>query len=147
MSSIRALEEMYWIQLSCASSLTQQSTDRHVAPLRHVILIPSKSVLDIYFLMLCAYRRNGNCQFENLSFDNTEVFTHTLYTLSNLSITQPMRLINCLKCRDTRTYNHISITYIMLDIRSQLSYTNMILTSNVSPNLILSIFLHPNGTS
>ena len=40
------------LDLSSASSLKQQSADRHVAPLGHIILIPSQPVFALT-LMLC----------------------------------------------------------------------------------------------
>jgi len=38
------LEQHAWSDLYGVSSLKQQSADRHVAPLVHIILIPSKPV-------------------------------------------------------------------------------------------------------
>ena len=42
------LEEHAWSDLYGVSSLKQQSADRHVVPLAHVILIPSKPVFALY---------------------------------------------------------------------------------------------------
>jgi hypothetical protein len=39
-----------------ASSLKQQSVDRHVAPLGHIIMIPSQPSLCSYSVMLHAYK-------------------------------------------------------------------------------------------
>ena len=36
------------LDLYSASSLKQQSVDRHVAPLGHIILIPSQPLFDLY---------------------------------------------------------------------------------------------------
>jgi hypothetical protein len=51
-----------------ASSLKQQSADRHVAPLGYIILISS---LCSFSLMLRAYRRSNKYQFFSLWFDLT----------------------------------------------------------------------------
>jgi hypothetical protein len=47
------------------SSLKQQSADKHVAPLGHIILIPSQSVCS-FSLMLRAERRSNKYQFYSL---------------------------------------------------------------------------------
>ena len=38
------LDQHAYLDFYSASSLKQQSADKHVAPLRHIILIPSQSV-------------------------------------------------------------------------------------------------------
>ena len=46
-----------------ANSLKQQFADRHVGPLRHIILIPSKPVFFSFSLMLRTQRRSDAYQF------------------------------------------------------------------------------------
>jgi hypothetical protein len=36
------LDQYAWLDIYSASTMKQQSTDKHVAPLRHIILIPSQ---------------------------------------------------------------------------------------------------------
>ena len=38
------LDQYVWLDFYSASSLKQQSEDRHVTPCRHIILIPSQPV-------------------------------------------------------------------------------------------------------
>ena len=47
--------------LFSANSLKQQFTDRHVAPLVHIILIPSQPVLSPSYCMLSGEATNTNC--------------------------------------------------------------------------------------
>jgi hypothetical protein len=51
-----------------ASSLKQQSANRNVAPLGHIILILSQLVFALSPLMLRAYRRNNKYQLYSLWF-------------------------------------------------------------------------------
>jgi hypothetical protein len=60
-----------------ASSLKQWSADRYVAPLWHIILIPSQPVF-AFSLMLYAWRRSNKYQFYNLWFDPIEAQAHNL---------------------------------------------------------------------
>jgi hypothetical protein len=53
------------LDLHSASSLKQQSADRHVAPLGHIILISSQPVCS-YSLMLRSYRRSNKYKFYSL---------------------------------------------------------------------------------
>jgi hypothetical protein len=46
-------QQAYKLDFYSASSLKQQSANRHVAPLGHIILIPSQPV-NSFSLMLCA---------------------------------------------------------------------------------------------
>ena len=48
------LDQNAELDFSSASSLKRQSTGRHVAPLGHIILIPSQPVFCSFSLMLCA---------------------------------------------------------------------------------------------
>jgi hypothetical protein len=47
-----ALDQQTSLDFHSASSLKQQSADRHIAPLGHIILIPSQPVL--FFLLNAA---------------------------------------------------------------------------------------------
>jgi hypothetical protein len=58
-------------------SLKQWSADRYVAPLWHIILIPSQPVF-AFSLMLYAWRRSNKYQFYNLWFDPIEAQAHNL---------------------------------------------------------------------
>ena len=65
--------------LSCifysARSLKQQSVDKHVAPLGHIILIPR---LGSFSLMLCAQRRRNKYKFYSLWIDPIGARTHDM---------------------------------------------------------------------
>ena len=66
-----------WVGLHSTSSLKQRSTDKHVSPLGHIILIPA-SELCFYSLMMCAEQRCNTHQFYRFWFDLTGTRTHGL---------------------------------------------------------------------
>ena len=47
---------LYWYIFIVLGSPKEQSADRHVTPLRHIILIPEPTSLYSFFLMLRAYQ-------------------------------------------------------------------------------------------
>ena len=65
------------VDLYSASSLKQWSADRYVAPLWHIILIPSQPVF-AFSLMLHAWQRSSKYQFYNLWFDPIGAQAHNL---------------------------------------------------------------------
>ena len=77
MMSAFLLDKHAQFDLYGVSSLKQQSGDGHVAPLGHIILIPSKLVF-AFFLMLFAQRRSNTYQFYRLWFYPIRARTHDL---------------------------------------------------------------------
>jgi hypothetical protein len=72
--------------------LEQYSVGRHVAPLRHIILNPSKTVfalvfLFVFFLLLRAKRRNSRYQWFSLWFNLTAVWTLSLFFWPGFELT------------------------------------------------------------
>ena len=61
-----------------ASSLKEQSADRHVAPLGHIILIPRQPVFALSLYMLRAWQRSNKNQYCSLWFDAVRTRTHDL---------------------------------------------------------------------
>ena len=82
-SALSQTNMLSWIYFYSGSSLKQPSVDRHVAPLGHIILIPSQSI----FLIPHAQWRNNKYQFLSLWF------------VSTLIITPPMQFHFLLKCK------------------------------------------------
>jgi hypothetical protein len=78
--------------LSWASSLKQQSVDRHVTPLGHIILILSQSVFALtpWCCMLSGEGTNTNFI---VCFDPTKFSTHDLLKASMLTITPLMQFL------------------------------------------------------
>ena len=78
--------------LYSASSLKQQSADRHVAPLGHIIMI-EPTILCSFSLMLRAWRRSNKYQFyKSLVWpDRGSNPRSTAFEVSMLTITPPMQ--------------------------------------------------------
>ena len=70
------LDQPAFFDFYSASSLKQQSADRHVAPLGHIILLPRQPVFALSPLNAAALWRSNKYQF---------------YSLYTLTITPPMR--------------------------------------------------------
>ena len=69
-----------WVDFDCANSLKQQSMDRHVALLGHIILIPKQPVFALS-PQCCVFSENNKCQVYCLWFDPTGARNprHTAY--------------------------------------------------------------------
>jgi len=50
------ISQTRWVRSYDASSLKQQSGGKHVAPFRHIILIPSEPVLLLIYIDVCLFR-------------------------------------------------------------------------------------------
>ena len=70
------LDQHVELEFYSASSMEQQSADRHVAPLGHIILIPSQLVTSLLLFLnaVCLAEK----QFYSLLFDPTGAQTHDI---------------------------------------------------------------------
>ena len=69
MSPLHKTNTLSWIFIS-ANSLKQQSADRHVAPLRHIILFQANPYL-LFLLTAVCLAEKQNYQYYSLWFDPT----------------------------------------------------------------------------
>jgi hypothetical protein len=76
------------LDLYSASSLKQQSANRHVTLFGHILLIPTRPVFARSFsLMLGTLQRSNKYQFSSLWFDPIGIQTHDLQALEESMLT------------------------------------------------------------
>ena len=69
--------EIYSVS-SLKRQLKQQFADRHVAPLRHIIMILNQPVFALFFWLLHAQQRSNKYQFYSLLFVQIRTWTHDI---------------------------------------------------------------------
>jgi hypothetical protein len=75
-SALYETNTLSWIFFYSASSLKQQSTGRHVAPLGHIILIPRANQSLFFLLNAACLPEKQQLPFYSLWFDPTGARTH-----------------------------------------------------------------------
>ena len=92
-SAIYQTNTLSRVVVHSASSLKQQSVDKHVAPLEHIILIPSQPTsLSSFYLMMRAFRRSNKYQFSSLRFGLEPSIYHTRGEHANHCTTHVLQL-------------------------------------------------------
>ena len=107
-STLYQTNTLSWIYFYSTSSLKQQSAEKHVAPLGHIIPIPSQAVFvrSPYFCMLSRKATNINFIVFALTrsrFEPTIYHTHGEHAI----ITPPMQNIPIFKCTNQRSNTRI----------------------------------------
>ena len=147
-SSLYYLDQYAYLDLYSASSLKQQSAVRHVAPLGHIILIPSQPVLAISPLccMLSGEATNTNFIVFGLTPLNPR---STAIEASTLTITPQMYKSRYLYMTLLMLYDHMTylmtscVNTVFIDCSYKTGYLSMISLISMGlgtlPNISLAL--------